>query len=1274
MGKKMKSILLTSLFVLSSILFLSSCSKSNNAEKETVISKDSSVSDEFSNTSTNENTKEDEKTDENKSTDDGKDADDVVFEVLDSEVSDYGAAYQISESTSDVLGNSYAQISYVSEDEISLRYVFELKTLDCDVSLTYKIYNSDKTTIYMGEKTQAVDTVYTGYYSDNTLVTKDNTWYVVFTMRGIPTDCWDYYISVDCNVYTSNTETVIGNSLANKNALTILYLDGSSYLDSDYTFNYSDGEYELTGYNGSDTELTLPSKELYYDSSKEECVYVAVTTIKASSLTSQTKIIIPTSYEVIESGSVSSSAILLYEGTSLDTLTNNTSNTVYIYSDLYSQAAWHYKNDVARLWSESISIESAYGYNETATVTFNCATDAEKTDFNVYYSTDKSTYTQIDNELILIDSTSGLATAYLVGLAQGSYYIKVELADDTTEYKVSNRVEVSSQDRSGYAHFNYTSGVGAYNDDGTLKDDTVVVYVTDDTKNTVQATINGTIYTGLVSILKAQKNSSYPLVVRVLDEIQTTQWDYVDTEATFGNGSTDERKFALASYYYNSENDSSWDTTKSSSYYRLYESEMKSLGLNSMSNDLASGITELDGLSSYISYSFKSTSSSYQELDSYFNMADISNVSNVTIEGIGTNAGMYQWGFTFSNSNSIEVKNLKFRSYPEDAIGIQGGSNSDMDYANFWIHNCTFDEGINNLDVTYENDKTDGDGSTDFKYAHNLTISYCVYNETHKTNLIGSSNDALQYNVSLHHNYYNSCKARLPLIRQANAHIYNNYYFDTTSTGISTRAKSFVFAEGNYFDGKNPLMLAYEVKNSVDPVGTTIKAINNTYTSNVTLSDSSSGGLAIGADGIYVLTASGSNKAYSSNTSATRTTSSSGSICSPDGLTDYTNFDTNESLFYYDSTKSKSNVTILNDSNDVPDVVLSHAGSGNNYYSSLEIGTSTDAEISNLDLNFYTMSGSNGTYHTDYVKTIYKEGEALDTSYLTLLVDDVYQSDISDCLFTGYSSTAGTYTITVDYLNLSTEYTVYVLPDSSYYYVAVGSNYTVGGTTVLDGNTYITFNTIEQALEYLRNFVTTSQEKRATLYISQGQYYEKLEIDVPYLTIKGAGTVNATYEGDEQYNATDFNYATIIEWDSLYGVYEQGLTNSTNSTQTVSVRSSAVGLVIENLTISNWWNNDTRFNNMYDYLSSVYYYDSSKGTNVYLASNNKVTEHRALALLVEADQFIMNNCSLLGYQDTLELLGNRQYFYNSYISGTTDYIFGTNNSTLFDNCTIHTIY
>ena len=55
--------------------------------------------------------------------------------------------------------------------ELNLRFIFEVKILDCDVSLNYMIYKPNKTTVYIAEKTQEVKTLYKSHYENNELVT-----------------------------------------------------------------------------------------------------------------------------------------------------------------------------------------------------------------------------------------------------------------------------------------------------------------------------------------------------------------------------------------------------------------------------------------------------------------------------------------------------------------------------------------------------------------------------------------------------------------------------------------------------------------------------------------------------------------------------------------------------------------------------------------------------------------------------------------------------------------------------------------------------------------------------------------------------------------------------------------------------------------------------------------------------------------------------------------------------------------------------------------------
>jgi len=68
--------------------------------------------------------------------------------------------------------------------------------------------------------------------------------------------------------------------------------------------------------------------------------------------------------------------------------------------------------------------------------------------------------------------------------------------------------------------------------------------------------------------------------------------------------------------------------------------------------------------------------------------------------------------------------------------------------------------------------------------------------------------------------------------------------------------------------------------------------------------------------------------------------------------------------------------------------------------------------------------------------------------------------------------------------------------------------------------------------------------------------------------------------------------------------------------------------------------------------------------------NSFGTGSQAVALLVDADRVVFENCRFLGWQDTLFINGGRQFFKDCYIEGHVDFIFGSA-AAVFDNCHIH---
>lgn len=193
----------------------------------------------------------------------------------------------------------------------------------------------------------------------------------------------------------------------------------------------------------------------------------------------------------------------------------------------------------------AVSITGQCGWFESAYVTWQKNAGLE---YNVYVSpTASDSWTQLDDELVREYPTYGRADA--MGLKAGSYKFKVvpvqngsEVASDAA---VSEAVEVRAHDRSGFAHQKAgNDGIGAYNNDGTLKQNARVVYVWADNAKTVSLDVaknakgETVTYTGLQQIIygyqKGDANGSYekrPLCVRIIGTIKDTDMDAFGSSA-----------------------------------------------------------------------------------------------------------------------------------------------------------------------------------------------------------------------------------------------------------------------------------------------------------------------------------------------------------------------------------------------------------------------------------------------------------------------------------------------------------------------------------------------------------------------------------------------------------------------------------------------------------------------------------------------------------------------------------------------------------------------
>ncbi len=180
-----------------------------------------------------------------------------------------------------------------------------------------------------------------------------------------------------------------------------------------------------------------------------------------------------------------------------------------------------------------VEVQQVGGWFESGYVTWTGVSGA--TDYNVYVkANDASDWTQLDKELVRQYPSYFRADA--VGLKAGMYLFKVvpvnasgEMSGEAIE---TEAFTASALDRSGFAHVGMDEGIGAYRNDGALKEGAKVIYVWADNAKTVSTDVktSSSKYTtakGLQDIIYYYQKGydTTPLAIRVIGTIKDGDMD-----------------------------------------------------------------------------------------------------------------------------------------------------------------------------------------------------------------------------------------------------------------------------------------------------------------------------------------------------------------------------------------------------------------------------------------------------------------------------------------------------------------------------------------------------------------------------------------------------------------------------------------------------------------------------------------------------------------------------------------------------------------------------
>lgn len=283
---------------------------------------------------------------------------------------------------------------------------------------------------------------------------------------------------------------------------------------------------------------------------------------------------------------------------------------------------------------------------------------------------------------------------------------------------------------------------------------------------------------------------------------------------------------------------------------------------------------------------------------------------------------------------------------------------------------------------------------------------------------------------------------------------------------------------------------------------------------------------------------------------------------------------------------------------------------------------SIDADTMNIDTQF--LVGETPNFNALVVR-----GNLTDGGFVRLDKSEYTISHEID------SNVAGVYTVTVTFKDMTDTFDVVVSEKKDVEGASINL-YVDQGATDSEQASATKFKTMKNALAYIKKSAalagtTWTSEVKKIINIADGVYFEKLTIETPNIILIGESR-----EG------------TILDYNAASGDQKpEGGTWGTQGSASVSVKSSAVGFMAANLT----------FSNSFDYNTSPYGDGGSQ----------------AVALVTEADKVVFTQVNFKGYQDTLYAKSGRQWYYEVYIEGHVDFIFGNGGPVFIENSIIKSL-